>query len=862
MDTVYSCVDGSRGITDISGNSYIGIYDKNYSSNSDVKAFKTSMSGVYLCYELASPSDIPISENPGWKKNIKVDNFGTLEFTTDPAQVPQIEQPYFIKYTVNLVEFLDSTYVHAGGDANKIALLSDVEAADNEVIRKLEEGEVIPALSENFDTKMTIEQDTPYLFRTAGGSSEIATLCRVKEIEGASVVWNQLIPNGNFASGTTGWNSRNVTISASNGVMSIVASESSGRRGVYSNILNLPSGLVKVTVRSSTAKYIQFVNSGTTYPIGSSWQTIYALHDSDDRLNIESRDTYWTQGTAIEVKNIQYFNLTKMFGPTLAAYISSLETQTAGAGVALFKSLFPKDYYAYTATPYLLNVTTSGKKYVGFNAYNNETGTAQLVGGNEYQVTGTYTVLSFTDINGVTSTPTLDENNCFTPTLDGVLTITGGNTTDTCVNLYWDGEREGDFEAYEEHTYLTDSSVELRGNLSFDSQTGNVVYDGDTYEPDGTITRKYAVDTLTNIPQFNQLIDQSAKNTTVGQLTMTRPVNSNVITISGIGGGAAATCSVYAGFNSQLQVGHTYCVYFVPTDNNVTLVDSYRSFVNTNTPVIVTNNDDRIVNLGIRVTNGYEVNATAILNVFDLTQMFGAGNEPNTVAAFTTMFEAATYYGYIRRSANRDGAVKCDYLTADYTNYLYKLITPTTEETQATAYNEVQVVDNWGTEEWLTSGNAVLPVGNDTIYLPDLKAKLEAAPEAPDNEGYYIVFRDGNDNRYILADSLLAAYVHKPTTETDLTSTSVTVTLSTNTRYNYSELTALTPTFPSSANDGDEITINFVSGSTATTWAPDTTNAIYNFTTISSNVFVELNAEYKISINKWVVIAAETEYTV
>ena len=126
MDTVYSCVDGSRGITDISGNSYIGIYDENYSSNSDVSAFKTSMSGVYLCYELASPTDIPVSENAGWKEYVKVDNFGTLEFTANPTQIPQIEQPYFIKYTVNLVEFLDSAYVKAGGDADALAKKEDV----------------------------------------------------------------------------------------------------------------------------------------------------------------------------------------------------------------------------------------------------------------------------------------------------------------------------------------------------------------------------------------------------------------------------------------------------------------------------------------------------------------------------------------------------------------------------------------------------------------------------------------------------------------------------------------------------------------------------------------------------------------
>lgn len=45
----------------------------------------------------------------------------------------------------------------------------------------------------------------------------------------------------------------------------------------------------------------------------------------------------------------QFFDLTQMFGSTIADYIYSLEQSQAGAGVAWFKKLFPKDYYAYNA---------------------------------------------------------------------------------------------------------------------------------------------------------------------------------------------------------------------------------------------------------------------------------------------------------------------------------------------------------------------------------------------------------------------------------------------------------------------------------------------------------------------------------
>ena len=43
------------------------------------------------------------------------------------------------------------------------------------------------------------------------------------------------------------------------------------------------------------------------------------------------------------------FDLTQMFGSTIADYIYALEQGTAGAGVAFFKNLFLKDYYPYDA---------------------------------------------------------------------------------------------------------------------------------------------------------------------------------------------------------------------------------------------------------------------------------------------------------------------------------------------------------------------------------------------------------------------------------------------------------------------------------------------------------------------------------
>lgn len=103
----------------------------------------------------------------------------------------------------------------------------------------------------------------------------------------------------------------------------------------------------------------------------------------------------------------------------------------------------------------------------------------------------------------------------------------------------------------------------------------------------------------------------------------------------------------------------------------------------------------------------------------------------------------------------------------------------------------------------------------------------------------------------------------KSTIDTDLTSTTANLVLLKNTRYVRGTLTELTLNFSTEGTftDGDQIVIEFISGSNATTVTRDTTNAIYNFSTVGANKFVELNAEYKASIGKWVVLSAETPYT-
>lgn len=89
----------------------------------------------------------------------------------------------------------------------------------------------------------------------------------------------------------------------------------------------------------------------------------------------------------------------------------------------------------------LVNFTGTGIKTVGFNALSPD-GTARLLGGNEYEIFGTYTALSYS--TGETITPVSGK---FTPSSDGILTVSGADGT-TCVHLVWSGYRNGEYEPY------------------------------------------------------------------------------------------------------------------------------------------------------------------------------------------------------------------------------------------------------------------------------------------------------------------------------------------------------------------------------------------------------------------------------
>ena len=313
-------------------------------------------------------------------------------------------------------------------------------------------------LSENF---VGTGEPTRRIFNydTAGGSADISDgNAEIDKIVGGTVAWNQYVPN--FVT-NNGYTFDRCTGAFSNSVATLTVNADGATAG-RATIFN--EDTIRVPVPIALHKYfltccvnpsvavdyttIIFGNGNSKSKSGltvNAWNLVEGVSTfSTPSGHYVQVDVYGTLsvGDTVQVKNFMVFDLTQMFGSTTADYIYSLEQSQAGAGVSWFKKLFPLDYYPYDEGT-LLNVNPAGIKTVGFNAYDKATGKAELIGGNQYQITGTYTSLSYS--TGEVLTP--DSTGCFTPTKTGELTVTGGGEN-TCVHLTWSGYRNGDYEDY------------------------------------------------------------------------------------------------------------------------------------------------------------------------------------------------------------------------------------------------------------------------------------------------------------------------------------------------------------------------------------------------------------------------------
>lgn len=376
---------------------------------------------------------------------------------------------------------------------------------------------------------------TPYLFKSAYKNS---ARMRENKIVGATVAWNQLLDTG--VSRTI--NDIIFTVDSAAGTIRVNGTASADASYYFkpdslTNGFKAPNGhkiLFKWNISGSDATkyYISLINNGgvseglisTTRPTGGIVTIIDETKGSGFVFRIRAGQTV---DITIPYPNIH--DLTLMFGSTIADAIYAMEQAEEGSGVAFLKShgFLTKPYYDYNAGT-LISVNPTAHKMTGFNQFNElwELGSisdsdGQNAVNNNYgrskdylrvvPNTGYYFKLPFSDTdchvyfydadknyiswaapyNHLVTTP----SNCF------YLRFRGNGWTsynyDVNVNIHWDGERDGEYEAYEEHTYALDAkttenpSGDLRG--LFKIVNGELVADGDEYTSDGKVQRKYGI---------------------------------------------------------------------------------------------------------------------------------------------------------------------------------------------------------------------------------------------------------------------------------------------------------------------------------------------------------------------------------
>lgn len=386
--------------------------------------------------------------------------------------------------------------------------------------------------------------------------------------------------------------------------------------------------------------------------------------------------------TGLTVGSDMVFDLTLMFGSTIADYIYTQEQATAGAGVALAKKWAGITGYVQYDAGTLMSVKTSAHKMVGYNQWDEEwelgsysSSTGEKTTTSNYMRSKNY-ISVFPQVAYYFKTPFsissssiyifyYDANMAFleggrkwnanqtTPANARYMTFSfatasyGSSTynNDICLNI--SSDKNGTYEHYTVHSYPLDSSLTLRGLPKLDGD--NLYYDGDVYRASGEVERRYGIVDLGTLTW--------AKSGTIYFARLTAKENA------------------------------------LP---NYVLTPRYQSIQDT------------------------AVNATSATN--KLT------SDMSIIASLGT----SAPYIYVRDDAQTSEKTLKTSLDGVYLIYL--LAEPTTE--QAEPYTALQICDPAGTEEFV---GASMPVGHETKYYADLKGKIEDIPDAPSTNGTYVL---------------------------------------------------------------------------------------------------------------------------
>lgn len=437
----------------------------------------------------------------------------------------------------NLVS-LDTTLMQEGdaAEAKAVGEQLNTKANVDGYYEELTSGSTEQLLSSKFT-----EDGVPYVYRKTGGSLDVGNR-KLEKIVGGTIVWNQLYKQGDTDASTT---RDNVTVVDHRDGSYTVSTTSEGASADFT--LSLRANLFRIGNHvyfrggAQIEKGICIMDNWSGWHLNNKNYGVYKRIDvTPDYLGYSGFTLSIASGTIINEPITfwpQYCDLTMMFGNTVADYIYSMQGALSNAGAELFKSLFPLTHYAYNPGE-LMSVQTAQHETIGFNQWDEEWEQGTFSTSTGANISRTDQIRSknlipvipgakywFSMPIGVAWTMFLDENRNIVdpPELDGAaswlssghcvgistrtftmplnahyirfyMTQSYGNTykNDICLNLSWTGYRNGEYEPYSKHTYALQENLTLRGVPKLDANN-HIYYDGDTYEADGTVTRRYGV---------------------------------------------------------------------------------------------------------------------------------------------------------------------------------------------------------------------------------------------------------------------------------------------------------------------------------------------------------------------------------
>ena len=528
--------------------------------------------------------------------------------------------------------------------------------------------------ADQLNSTIFVTDQVPYLFRTSGGDADIGNR-EYDKIIGGSLVVNQQLDISNFAS--TGG-----TVSTTDGIGTFTAN-ASGQQ-VYrtfefiANHKYITIMTFKTTTASSDVKGRMFANDVNGIST-TNWQTVYAVgqYTVNQYSSIGVVDRRTSGWDAIQVKNAQVIDLTAMFGSTIADYIYSLEQANTGAGVSWFRQYFQELYYPYN-TGAIKNVQLISHDTVGFNQWDEqwEVGQINTTTGANNDIN--YSIRSKNYINVLPNTTYYlyvgDNSNIFYYDKDyNYLGYSGLNISNT--HLFTTPSNAVYIRFYVSSNYGTTYNHDICINLSWSGWRNGQYeqYKKNSYPLDTTIE-------LRGIPKLdadNHLYFDGDEYTYDGKVVRKYGV-------------------VDLGTLNYTKSGTSPNVYFIASITGLKKTTANTDLLNVS-------------------CSKYTAIRQSVWYTGDKV-IFGLTNE-STIAIKDTAYndsDAATFK------------------TAMSSVMLVYELAASTEET-AEPYQEIQIVDDFGTEEYVvpTQDGWQIPVGHDTKYPANLRDKLQRLPDMP-----------------------------------------------------------------------------------------------------------------------------------